>query len=99
MEDALYKSIERGELEKKYVKTNSSSYACIWKLLKRKKVIELNNQYVPFEILYKLGITKEDVTDFENKIEDKFSNDNEYFTAYNIRENVIVIAKQIFDFR
>ena len=88
MEDALYKSIERGELEKNYVKTNSSSYACIWKLLKRKKVIELNNQYVPFEILYKLGITKEDVTDFENKIEDKFSNDNEYFTAYNIRENV-----------
>lgn len=88
MEDALYKSIERGELEKSYIKTNSTSYACIWKLLKSKKIIEINNQYVPFEILYKLGITKEDVTEFEDNIKDKFSNDNEYFTAYNIRENV-----------
>lgn len=88
MEDALYKSIERGELEKKYIKTNSTSYACILKLLKSKKIIEINNQYVPFEILYKLGITKEEITEFEASVKDKFSNDNEYFTAYNIRENV-----------
>jgi len=88
MEDAIYKSIERGELDKTFLKTNSTSYCYIWNLIKSKKVLELNNQYVTFDILYKLGITEEAINDFESKVKATFIYENEFFTAKIIRNRI-----------
>ena len=88
LEDAFYKSVERGELNKKVVKTNSTSYLYILKLIREKKILDLENQYLPFNILYNLGISKEDIIEFENEVLKTFNRENEYFTVKNIRERI-----------
>lgn len=88
IEDAIYKSIERGELNKNFLKTNSTSYCYIWNLIKNKKVLELNNQYITFDILYKLGITNEVIDEFVEKVKLFFTDETEFFTAKIIKNKI-----------
>ena len=88
LEEAIYKSIERGEVDRNFLKTNSTSYNYIWNLIKNKKVLELNNQYVTFDILYKLGIPDEAINEFEDKVKVTFINENEFFTTKIVKDKI-----------
>ena len=88
MEDAFYKSIEEGEFDKNYIKISNTARALISKMLKDGKILEVNNQYITFDIFNKLGITNDDILDFEENVKKTFKNQEEYFTAKNIKEKI-----------
>ena len=88
IEDAFYKSIENGEFDKKYIKISNTARAIIVKMLKDRKILEVNDKYITFDILNKLGVTSENILDFEKSIKNIYKNQEEYFTVKNIKEKV-----------
>jgi len=88
LEDAFYQSIIHGEFHKKMVNYNSTTYEMINRLEKSKKIIEINEKYFPYEIIYNLGITEDDIEEFETNLKLVFYNSKQYFTVKTIRNMI-----------